>query len=425
MKILLTHRYFWPDSSPYGAMLRTIGEGLAEAGHDVRVFTTKPSYREGVSAPGRERLAGMGIRRIGVLPEHKGRPLTRALNVLLFCVPLFFQVLRQRPDVVTSATFPPIFEGLVTALAARLVGARMIYHLQDIHPELSEHAGGFMGRKPLAGIFRWLDTLTLKRASAVVALSGDMADTLRARPGQSALNVNVINNFALDAFDTSATIAPELAKPEGVTRIIFAGNLGRFQNVPLLADGVGLLLERHRNVELLLLGDGVVLPELKARWGAHPQVRFHPFIPFADAQEVIRQADIGLVSLAPGVFRVSYPSKVLTYLALGLPMLALVEPQSQLAADITRNGLGVVPSEATPEAIATALERLLADRQALATARAKVVAYHEAETSIPAAKAKWCALVDSLSSPARAGLSGQNALDPAPRSAKSPRLQQH
>ena len=255
-----------------------------------------------------------------------------------------------------------------------------------------------MARPFLRPLFRWLDTRTCRRAAAIVVLSRDMEATIRARPGGADMPIHVINNFAQDTFDTTGEAPPELAKPDGTVRIIFAGNMGRFQNVPLLADGVGQVLERYPQVQLLLLGDGVALPELKAKWEGHPQVRFHPFLPFADAQEVIRGADLGLVCLAAGIYQVSYPSKVLTYLALGLPMLAVVEPHCQLAAELREQGLGAVPEAATPEAIAQALDGLLSDPTRLDEARDAVHRYHEAETSIPAAQARWCALMDQLAS---------------------------
>ena len=34
-RVLLVHRYFWPDTPPYAAMLREIGRALVDAGHSV------------------------------------------------------------------------------------------------------------------------------------------------------------------------------------------------------------------------------------------------------------------------------------------------------------------------------------------------------------------------------------------------------
>lgn len=362
MKILLTHRFFWPDTSPYGAILRIMATRLANAGHEVSIFTSKPSYGQGVlEAPARERLGKVNVRRIPMLSEHRRNPLIRVLNVAQYCIWLFIHVLRARADVVSAGTFPPVLAAWSASLAARMVGARFVYHVQDIHPELSAYSGGRLGRGLPAHVLRWLDNQTLRRASRIVTLSADMAQTLQAR-GIGPLPVTVLNNPPLSTDEPAIAAPPDLQKPEGTLRVIFAGNLGRFQNLPLLAEGVALCLARNPRMDLMFLGDGVALPELKARWGAHPQVRFAHFLPFAQARGIIASANVGLVSLAPDIFRVAYPSKVATYLDLGLKVLVLVEPHSRMARDLAEGGQGAVPAAPTPEAIAEALEGVLALR---------------------------------------------------------------
>jgi len=359
MKVLLTHRYFLPDSSPYGIILRRIGTDLAEAGHEVDIFTSRPSYgRNLAKAPRREHLGKIAVRRVWVLSETNRNPIARIVNVLIYCVALFFHTLRARVDVVTACTFPPVVAAWTASLAARFTGAKFVYHVQDIHPEVSVYSGGLLGRRLPARILTALDNQTLRRADTIVTLSEDMAETLRARE-LGPLPITVINNPALETNGEAIAPPSELVKPAGKIRVIFAGNLGRFQNLPLLADGVAQCFGRHPELELMFLGDGVALPELKKRWGNHTQVRFAPFLPFAQAREIIAGADIGLVSLNPNIYRVAYPSKVSTYLDLGLRILALVEPESQMAHDFKRQGIGAVPHVATPEAIGSALEALI------------------------------------------------------------------
>ncbi len=141
--------------------------------------------------------------------------------------------------------------------------------------------------------------------------------------------------------------------------MIFAGNLGRFQNLPLLAEGVAQCFDDHPDLDLFFLGDGAAQADLMARWGDHPQVRFGPFLPFAQAKHLVAEASVGLVSLTPDIYRVAYPSKVLTYAGLGVPVLALVEPESHLAQGLESAGIGAVAQAATPEAIGAALRKLL------------------------------------------------------------------
>lgn len=362
MKILLTHRFFWPDTAPYATFLRAIGEELAEGGHDVHTFSSVNSYRDSDSDKPSlryEALGSLNVRRIWVFPSEKSFILKRLANVIIYCVGLFFEVLRLRPDVVTASTFPPVIAAWTASLASQMIGARFVYHIQDIHPEISIYSGGRLGRGLPMKILRALDNQTLRRSSAIVVLSTDMANTLRDR-GLGELPLHVINNLSLDV-SSSQTLGPpaEFRKSEGRRRVIFAGNLGRFQRLPLLANGVSRLFSRYPDLELCFLGDGTALPELKANWGGHPQVLFANYMPFEQARLLIEEADVGLVSLSPGVYKVAYPSKVLTYAGLGIPILALVEPESELANALKSGGIGAVPAEDTPTAIASELEFLL------------------------------------------------------------------
>jgi glycosyltransferase involved in cell wall biosynthesis len=295
------------------------------------------------------------------LSEGRRNPLARFLNALIYCAALFFHILRARADVVTASTFPPVLAAWSASLAARLSGARFVYHVQDIHPEVSVYSGGRLGRGLPARLLTALDNQTLRRANAIVTLSEDMADTLRAR-GLGQLPITLINNPAFEPDGDPIAPPVDLIKSAGTTRVIFAGNLGRFQNLPLLTAGVAKCFAAHPELELLFLGDGVALPELKALWSNHPQVRFAPFLPFAQARDIIGGADIGLVSLNANIYRVAYPSKVSTYLDLGLRILALVEPESHLARGLVNRGAGAVPREPTPDAICAALETLLAEQ---------------------------------------------------------------
>ncbi|PIB26821.1 hypothetical protein BFP76_10505 [Amylibacter kogurei] len=389
MKLLFTHRYFWPDTAPYGVILKSIVGHFAQTDNAVHVFASKLSYRElGADAPAE--MDGVDIRRCWVFQENKKNPITRAINVLLYCIGLFFHVLRLRPDVVTASTFPPVLAAWSGSLAARIVGAKFVYHMMDIHPDVSQISGGLLGRAPIANVLRWLDNHTLRRASAIVVLSQDMANTLAGR-GLGALPIHVINNFMLDS-DEAQDPPREWVKDANKKRVIFAGNLGRFQNLPLLAEGVATCFDTHSDLELMFLGDGAALSELRTRWGDHPQVTFAPFLPFAQAKALIADADVGLVSLNRDIYRVAYPSKMLTYLGLGVPVLALVEPESALAEEVSANGLGAVPEAATAEAIGVALRKVLG----AGGSPALVKSWYTSKATKDVAMNHWEAVLDAL-----------------------------
>lgn len=359
MRLLLCHRFFWPDSAPYGLILRDMALRLAEAGHEVHVQSAVPSYAGRSSAPCRATLDGIQIYRCGSQTERGASGILRALNAARYVSALIVRILLLRPDVVLVSSFPPVVPAWAAALAARMVNARFVYHVQDIHPEASAVIGARLGRGPIADLLRRMDTATLRRSDVVVTLTGDMAQTLRAR-GAPIRDLRLIENPPLDDSGIPGEPDPALRKRPGSIRAIFAGNMGRFQNLPTLAEGVAQQFSRNPDLELCFLGDGAALPALRATWGQHPRVRFFPSVPIGIARTLLAEADIGLVALQPGMYRVASPSKVQTYAALGLPIVALVDPESQLAAQIVSDGLGCVASPPNADGVAQAIRDVMA-----------------------------------------------------------------
>lgn len=385
MKILFTHRYFWPDTPPYANLLRVLAGHFAMQGEEVALFASQPSYRKAEPAPKTQMLDGFAVSRVSTLQEAKGNMAARLINTVIYCAALFVHTLRARADIVVAATFPPIVAAWTASIAARISDAAFVYHMQDVHPEVSQNAGGFLGRGLPFRLLRWLDNGTLRRASAIIVLSQDMANTVAARMPSRALPIHVINNFELSTFDGDEAPPADLVKPSHTRRAIFAGNMGKFQDLGTLVEGIARCFDEFPDLELLLLGDGEAKADLQKQFANQPRVRFGPFLPYAQAKVLIANSDLGLVSLMPGICNASYPSKVLTYIGLGLPMLALVEPDSSLAKDIESNGLGAVPASSDAQDIANAVKRALLDTHL----QSNVTAYHEAETSREAVLTKW------------------------------------
>ena len=407
MRILAAYRHFWPDSPPYATMLRTIAEDLARAGHDVTVLCEQPSYKAGdrqMRAPGRETVEGVTVCRLSRLPGI-GNGLVRRLDFALFPIRValtaaIWRLRGRRFDVVWTATVPPALNGWGVRTAARLLGARFVYHFQDIYPELQTHAGNWRSGGLLDRLVGAVDRANVRAARAAIVLSEDMADTVAAR-GVGREKLRVINNFMIDSFadDGAPDIAPDLRKADGRIRVIFAGNIGRFQGLEAVVEAARLLAAVRDDVEFLMLGEGAALEGLRRRAEGLPNVRFAGHLPFDRARPVIESADLGLVSLQPGIFRTAYPSKTLTYLGLGVPVLAVVEPESQLARTIAAERLGYVAAGREPHHIADAVASACAARADMGQMRRRARDYYDSHLSRDAALAQWRHLMNDLERP--------------------------
>lgn len=399
MRILLIHRYFWPDTPPYASMLRAIARQLVADGHEVEVLTSQPSYKSDHSIPQQpslESLDGFTIRRLALLPERGKHIVWRLLNTLYFPLRIVLHCLMHKHyGAIMASTAPPVLTGFAAALSARLTNAHFIYHCMDIHPEIGRISGEF--RNPT--LFRTLqrmDEWSCRQAARVVVLSDDMAAALRQRPEAGIPNILVINNFSLPTFDHKSEQESVLEKSPEICRILFAGNIGRFQGLEAFIDAMAHLAHR-KDVELVFLGEGSALPGLQKRAATDNRIKFVPHQAINIAKAWMRSADLGIVSLSPGIYRYAFPSKTMTYLEEGLPLLTAVEQDSELARFVTNHQIGIVVTPNDPGRMAAEIEKLLDNPDHVALMRQQASKAADESFSQHAILPRWSALFGELS----------------------------
>jgi glycosyltransferase involved in cell wall biosynthesis len=355
VRITILHRYFWPQNYPYALMLRDISESLAEAGHHVSVLTTQQGSNE-EKHQREDWSSGVGIPVDAlVLGSEKRKGLLRkALNAVYFGLWIFFRLLTGRQDMVMVATTPPVVVAALVRWCASLRGFRYVYHCQDIHPEamlINGHVGkGWAYRRLLA-----LDKKNVESAWRVITLSQDMCDTFHRR-GNRTDHVRVINNFVFEGGEA----LNDSSGSGGRLCFLFAGSLGRLQNLELLIDSLRPFRDDPR-VEFVFMGDGVLLNRLRERKEqlGLANVEFTGQRPVEEAVKAMQAADVGIVSLSQGICQVAYPSKSVMYLGNGLPVLALVDESTELARFINENYLGLAVSPSSADDVSQAIERMI------------------------------------------------------------------
>jgi glycosyltransferase involved in cell wall biosynthesis len=360
MKLLLVHRYIRPDTPGYAHMLYIMGQRFAAEGHDVTIFSCQPGYNnvyDGPALPKREQVDGMTVIRVPLLKESKSKPLVRAINFVWFALRVIMHsVLRGRAyDLMTVTTFPPTLMAAVARFVCLFRKTEYIYHCMDLYPEIAQTSGMLNRSLPLR-FAAWVDRRNCEKAKAVVVLSDDMLKSLQKR-GLSGDNVHVINNFIINEVDESAEVPEAFGNPSDTFRVLFAGNIGRFQSLETIVDAAKVL-ENNREIEFWFIGAGVSVDSLKEQAGSllDRSVFFNPYLPIESAMKVIHRSHLGVVSLAPTVIHCAYPSKTMSYLEAGCKLLCLVEDDSSLASLVEVNQLGVVCSQpATAESVAASI----------------------------------------------------------------------
>lgn len=137
-------------------------------------------------------------------------------------------------------------------------------------------------------------------------------------------------------------------KRKSVLTIGYIGTLARERRLEILVDTLADLKRRDVAARLLLVGDGetpedrINILERAAQMGVVDRIEITGFLPREEALERIRVADIGVSPIYPSpIFDGASPTKLVEYLALGLPVVANSHPDQSLVLKGSRAGVCV------------------------------------------------------------------------------------
>jgi glycosyltransferase involved in cell wall biosynthesis len=203
-----------------------------------------------------------------------------------------------------------------------------------------------------------------------------------------------MNNFALPAEHIlKDEVDWQLGKQNIQLRLIYAGNMGRFQGLETLIDAMGRIAHR-KDIELIMMGEGVAKISLIAQQNkTNANVRFFDYQPVETVKAVIQTADIGVVALISGMYRYAYPGKTMAYLEQGRPIIASVETESELVKTMLAEGYGFSVPIGDTEALAELLVRLADDLSWKEPMNQSALAAFEKYFSAPVVLAKWSQLI--------------------------------
>jgi glycosyltransferase involved in cell wall biosynthesis len=125
-------------------------------------------------------------------------------------------------------------------------------------------------------------------------------------------------------------------------------------------------------------------------------VFFLPHQSVTVAKSLMRDADVTLVTLSPGVSSVAYPSKTLTLLALGCPLGVMMEWDCELSRMVRDNGLGFAVANGDSQGLADAICGLADSPGELNQIRDRVAAYGAKHAVAEAVFPAWSKLIRQL-----------------------------
>lgn len=352
-----------------------VAAALRDAGDDVTVICPFPSRPGGVIHQGfrrrwRTKTSEQGITTLRCFStfSRASTLVSRFAENISFGLTSALALLRvNKPHVIYLNSWPVFATGLAV-LVAKLRRVPYVISVQDVYPE-SLVVQRRSGARVLARVLRTIDRAVARGASALIVLSEGFAAIYRDDRGVPRERIHVVPNWlSRDSVQPSesagANVRNRLGLHDDDVLVVYGGNVGVAAGVEQLIEAFAKIADPR--IHLLIAGDGARADACERL--ARELDRVHILRPWKDedTSAVLSAADILALPTSGEQSVISVPSKLITYLLAGKPILAAVSPQSEVVRILAEAGAGwTVTTDDLAPAIARAASTGKAEREAL------------------------------------------------------------
>ena len=402
MRVLLLNQYYHPDVAATAQLLTDLGTHLAEKGHEVRAIASARPYSGTHWLPLSDEHAGVRIVRVPATALGRRSKAARALDYGTYLAALLPPLLAApKPDVVIALSTPPLVAAM-GLLLRRLRGARLVYWVMDVYPEVALALGALREGSTAARAMRSLQRALTAQADALVALDDAMAQRLEAA-GADGNKIEVIDNWV----DAEIAPRPKAQHPlrarlglDGKFVISYSGNMGLGHDFDTVLDAMARLKDQPR-LTWLFIGDGPQRKGLEVRVRALglPDARFLPYFARAELPLSLTLADASLVTLGAPFAGLLAPSKLYGLLAAGVPVLYVGPEAGRTHEAIARHRVGLAVANGDSAGLAEAVRALAGDEEHRLSLAANARALYEARFTREQALERHHALLHKVLAP--------------------------
>lgn len=376
MKWLMINAYFPPEIGSASFLFHELGKKLVERGHKVTVLTGYPRYNVD--------LQGLPIKyKRGLSLEEEDNGI-KVIRMRTFNLPRYIAIARGIDQFITAFLFllrglllkkrsfdlilvysPPLTLGLTGMILGRVKKVPFVFNIQDLFPQSAIDLGILNNRTLIAG-FEKLERYIYHKADIVTAHSEgnrNHAISKGINPKKAVTIPNWIDTDKIrpgikeNKFREEYNLANKFV-------VSFAGVIGYSQDLDTVIEAANYHRE-NKNILFLVVGDGVEKGRLqeKVKDMKLDNVVFLPMQPKEKYELIISASDVCLVNLHKVVKTPVVPSKLLSIMAAGRPVLASLPLNGDAPKIINDSGCGICVEAGDAKGLAKALNKMVTDDQ--------------------------------------------------------------
>ena len=256
-----------------------------------------------------------------------------------------------RFDLVLYSTPPITFTSVIKFLKKQNPQVISYLLLKDIFPQNAVDIGMFGKNSLFYKMFRKKEVNLYKNSDYIGCMSpanvkyvlehNDFVNPERVEVAPNSVEVNSTEKSLDVIAQERASIREKYNLPSDKPIFIYGGNLGKPQGIPFLIECLDALKSRE-DVHFVIAGDGTEYGKIQ-NWmdATKPRnVSLFKRLPKEDYEMLAQNCDVGLIFLDHRFTIPNYPSRLLSYLAAKMPVIAATDPNTDIGKIAEENGYG-------------------------------------------------------------------------------------
>lgn len=367
--VLILFLFFYPDPVTAARLSYQMAQDLVKKGLKVRVLCGMSKKGEATKA---ETINGIDIRRLTYIQLPKTSKIGRLINYFSFILAVIVNWPRLTSNKCTIVYSDPPILPLIASVNKSLFKNKYIFVCNDIYPDIALTLGQIKKNSFIHNVMNKVNKRVDNNVDRIIALSHDMKNyILKTRQKIADHQITVIPNW----YDNHGTNVLEVVKDSALAElkqmysmiILYSGNMGIAQDVQTIIE-TAKALKDQKEVLFIFTGNGKKGEYVESEIKNHQlnNIRLYGFLTGVNHIDMLKIADVHVISLVKGVEGMAVPSKTYSYMSIGRPLIAIMDEETDIAKDINRHDLGCVLKSGDIKKFSDYIMYLLNNKQEIA-----------------------------------------------------------
>jgi len=338
-RVLIIADSYPPEIRSAAQLMEDLAKFLKDKGYEVWVATSYPHYNLTQDLinkkwPSISKEGGIKVLRIKTLPHHKVNFIIRGIAQVSMPYIFIWQIrknIKEKIDTVIVHS-PPLPLTIATYYIKKIYRAKFILNLHDFFPQNAIDLG-VLKNKLLIKFFDRMEKQAYQNADLIIVPSYEHKKYLQEKKKINEDKIEVVYHW----LDGKMFLQQEktgrfrkLFNLDDKFIFVFGGVLGPSQGLDFIIR-VAEKVKDNKDIIFLFVGDGTEKPKLEklVKESNLDNVIFKPFVSYQEFPELLKDCNVGLITLTTKNTAPAVPAKISTYLASGLPVLGFLHEKSE------------------------------------------------------------------------------------------------